>query len=290
MKLITFTHNQQTRIGAVVGNKVIDSLNHPQIPASMIAFLRQGEAALTAMQQLINNAGDILSLDDIKLLAPVPKPSKFFGIGLNYASHVGETSYERPKFPVFFNKQSSCIIANDEAIHLPKISEKLDYEGELAFVIGKRCRHVPEDKAHQVIAGYTIVNDVTVRDWQIRTPTWTMGKSFDTHGPIGPYLVTADEITNPHQLTLKTWVDNELRQEANTSQMLFNCYEMVAYLTTVMTLEPGDIISTGTPAGVGVNMSPRGYLKVGQSVKIEIEKIGLLSNFVIDEPSDLALY
>ncbi|MDQ7090858.1 MAG: fumarylacetoacetate hydrolase family protein [Methylococcales bacterium] len=290
MKLITFTHNQQTRIGAVINNKVIDTLDNPNIATSMIEFLAQGDDALTQIRQQIKTATTYLNLNEVKLLAPIPNPSKFLGIGLNYADHVNETERSQPEFPVFFNKQPSCIIAHGEAIHLPKVSDKLDYECELAFVIGKRCRHVPKNKAHLVIAGYTIVNDVTVRDWQIRTPTWTMGKSFDTHGPIGPYLVTADEISDPHQLNLKTWVDGQLRQSSNTAHMLFNCYEMIAYLTTVMTLEPGDIISTGTPAGVGVKMSPRGYLKAGQTVKIEIEKIGILSNPVIDEPDNLALY
>jgi 2-keto-4-pentenoate hydratase/2-oxohepta-3-ene-1,7-dioic acid hydratase in catechol pathway len=146
------------------------------------------------------------------------------------------------------------------------------------------------EKAAQVIAGFTIANDVSVRDWQVRSPTWTLGKSFDTHGPLGPWLVTADEIHNPHQLDLKTWVDNELRQHANTEQMIFSCYEMVAYLSTVMTLEPGDVITTGTPSGVGVKMQPRGYLKAGQTVRIEIEGIGTLSNFVMNEPEDLVCY
>ena len=175
------------------------------------------------------------------------------------------------------------MIGNGDAIQRPKISDKIDYEGELAFVIGQRCRHVPLEQAHEMIAGYTIANDVTIRDWQMRSPTWTLGKSFDTCGPLGPWLVTADEIPDPHQLSLKTWVDDELRQSANTSEMLFNCYEMVAYLSQAMTLEPGDVITTGTPAGVGVKMQPRGYLKPGQIVKIEIDGLGSLTNPVIDE-------
>ncbi|NOQ36413.1 MAG: fumarylacetoacetate hydrolase [Methylococcaceae bacterium] len=290
MKLVTFTYEQQTRVGAVVDNEVIDTLDNPEIPSTMLEFLARGKSALAAMQQQIESGKGRLALNTVKLLAPVPNPQKFFGIGLNYADHISETGRERPEYPLFFNKQPSCIIAEGEAIHLPKVSEKLDYEGELAFVIGKRCRHVPEDQAHKVIAAYMIANDVTVRDWQIRTPTWTLGKSFDTHGPLGAYLVTADEVGDPHNLSIKTWVDDELRQNANTSEMLFNCYEMVAYLSTVMTLEAGDIISTGTPAGVGVRMKPRGYLKAGQTVKIEIEKLGELSNPVIDEPDNLALY
>lgn len=290
MKLITFTHKQQTRIGAIVGDLVIDTLNNPQIPATMLEFLQQGDSALTAMAEQIKNNDEILSLAEVKLLAPVPKPGKYFGIGLNYADHIDETGRERPEYPLFFNKQTTCVIGQGDFIHIPKVSEKVDYEGELAFVIGKQCRHVPKDEAHKVIAGYTIANDVSVRDWQIRTPTWTLGKSFDTHGPLGPYLLTADEIENPHNLSLKTWVDDELRQNANTSQMLFSCYEMIAYLSTVMTLEPGDVVATGTPAGVGVKMKPRGYLKAGQTVKIEIEKLGTLSNPVIDEPDDLKAY
>jgi 2-keto-4-pentenoate hydratase/2-oxohepta-3-ene-1,7-dioic acid hydratase in catechol pathway len=176
------------------------------------------------------------------------------------------------------------VIGDGQAIECPKISDKVDYEGELALVIGRRCRHVSLDDAPNAIAGFTIVNDVTVRDWQARTPTWTLGKSFDTHGPMGPWLVTADEIADPHKLTIKTWVDDELRQDANTEQMIFNCYELVAYLSQAMTLEPGDVISTGTPSGVGVRMKPKGYLKPGQRVRIEIDGIGVLSNPVIAEP------
>jgi 2-keto-4-pentenoate hydratase/2-oxohepta-3-ene-1,7-dioic acid hydratase in catechol pathway len=289
MKLTTFTHNQQTRVGAIVGNEVVDSLAHPGIAYTIIEFLAQGERAVTALQQLIASGTSRLPLSEVQLLAPIPKPSKYLAVGLNYPEHIHETGGEKPPYPLFFNKQTSCIIANHDAIHLPKVSDKLDYEGELAVVIGKRCRHVPVEKARQVIAGFTIANDVTVRDWQVRSPTWTLGKSFDTHGPLGPWLMTADEIADPHQLSLKTWVDDELRQNANTSQMLFNCYELIAYLSTVMTLEIGDVIATGTPSGVGVKMQPRGYLKAGQTVKIEIENIGILSNFVINEP-DTAVY
>ena len=154
-------------------------------------------------------------------------------------------------------------------------------------MIGKRCRHVPVEQAHQMIAGFTIANDVSVRDWQMRSPTLMVGKSFDTAGPLGPWIVTSDEIKNPHNLTIKTWIDNDLRQNANTRQMIFNCYEMVAYLSQAMTLEPGDVIATGTPSGVGVKMQPRGYLKPGQTVKIQIENIGALTNPVIQEPEIL---
>jgi len=284
MKLISFSHNNITRIGAVIGNTVIDSLNQPHIPQNMLDFLEAGQTALDALQALSNNKQAHLALEEVTLLAPVPRPNKFLGIGLNYAEHIAETVYEKPEYPTFFTKHNSCVIATGEAIHLPAVSEKLDYEVELAVVIGTRCRNVPLDKAHEMIVGYTIVNDVTVRDWQMRTPTWMIGKSFDTHGPMGPWIVTKDEISDPHNLTLKSWVDDELRQSSNTQHMVFNCYEMIAYLSQAMTLEPGDVISTGTPGGVGVSMNPRGYMKAGQRVKIEIEKIGSLSNHVINTP------
>lgn len=286
MKLVTFTHNQQSRIGAVIGDSVVDSLGCAEIPVNLIDFLKAGPDALAAMQQQINSGKARIALPEVKLEAPVPRPGKYLGISLNYADHIAETGRDKPEYPSFFTKQSSCVIGQGSAIHRPRVSDKLDYEGELAFVIGKQCRHVPVDKAHQVIAGFTIANDVSVRDWQMRSPTMMIGKSFDTCGPLGPWLVTADEISDPHNLAISTWVDNELRQQANTRQMIFNCYEMIAYLSQAMTLEPGDVIATGTPAGVGVKMQPRGYLKPGQIVRIEIEGIGILANPVIEEPQD----
>ncbi|CAA9891186.1 Ureidoglycolate lyase [Candidatus Methylobacter favarea] len=290
MKLATFTHNSQTRVGAVIEDRVVDSKNCPEIPAAMIEFLAAGSRALEAMQGLIRSGSGRIPLAEVKLDAPVPRPGKYLAISLNYADHIAEIGLEKPEYPSFFSKQGSCVIAHGDAIYRPKVSDKLDYEGELAFVIGKRCRHVPVDKAHQVIAGFTIANDVSVRDWQFRSPTFTVGKSFDTAGPLGPWLVTSDEISDPHKLNLKTWIDNDKRQDSNTRHMIFNCYEMVAYLSQAMTLEPGDIIATGTPGGVGVKMTPRGYMKPGQTVRVEIEGIGTLVNTVIDEPDNLAAY
>jgi len=290
MKLVTFIHNDKTRVGAVVDGFVVDGKNNTKIPETMLEFLSAGTGALEAMQRQIDGGEDRIALEQVKLLAPVPRPGKYLGISLNYNDHIEETGLDKPEYPSFFTKQGSCVIGHGDAIHRPKVSDKLDYEGELAFVIGKRCRHVPVDKAHQVIAGFTIANDVSVRDWQIRSPTFTLGKSFDTHGPLGPWIVTADEINDPHNLDLKTWIDGELRQNSNTRHMIFNCYEMIAYLSQAMTLEPGDVIATGTPAGVGVKMKPRGYMLPGQTVRIEIEGIGTLINPVIDEPDDLVMY
>jgi 2-keto-4-pentenoate hydratase/2-oxohepta-3-ene-1,7-dioic acid hydratase in catechol pathway len=283
MKLVTFTYQNKTRIGAVVDDTVIDSLANAEIPETMIDFLSVGAEALQAMQQLIDSGEHRIALAAVKLHAPIPRPPKYLAIVLNYADHIAETGKDRPEYPSFFTKQNTCVIGCGDAIQMPKVSDKLDYEGELAFVIGQRCRHVPVEKAREVIAGFMIANDVSVRDWQARSPTMMIGKSFDTCGPLGPWLVTADEISDPHNLSLKTWVNDELRQNANTSEMLFNCYEMIAYLSTAMTLEVGDIISTGTPSGVGVKMYPRGYLKVGQTVRIAIEGIGELVNTVIAE-------
>ncbi|TAN71065.1 MAG: FAA hydrolase family protein [Methylobacter sp.] len=286
MKLVTFTHHGETRVGAVVETKVVDGKNNTKIPATMLEFLSAGAGALDTMQRQIDSGLGRIALDQVKLHAPVPRPGKYLGISLNYADHIEETGRDRPEYPSFFTKQGSCVIGPGDAIHRPKVSDKLDYEGELAFVIGTRCRHVPVDKAHRVIAGFTIANDVSVRDWQFRSPTFTLGKSFDTHGPLGPWIVTSDEIGDPHNLNLKTWIDEELRQNANTGQMIFNCYEMIAYLSQAMTLEPGDVIATGTPAGVGVKMKPRGYMLPGQTARIEIEGIGTLVNPVIEEPDD----
>jgi 2-keto-4-pentenoate hydratase/2-oxohepta-3-ene-1,7-dioic acid hydratase in catechol pathway len=284
MKLVTFAYNNQARVGAVIGAEVVDGKNNTQIPATMLEFLSAGSRALDAMQRHIDSGDDRIALDQVKLLAPVPRPGKYLGVSLNYADHIKEIGLDKPEYPSFFTKQSSCVIGHGEAIHRPKVSDKLDYEGELAFVVGTRCRHVPVDKAHQVIAGFTIANDVSVRDWQFRSPTFTLGKSFDTHGPLGPWIVTSDQIGNPHNLNLKTWVDDELRQSSNTRMMIFNCYEMIAYLSQAMTLEPGDVVCTGTPGGVGVTMTPRGYLSPGQIARIEIEGIGTLANPVIEEP------
>ena len=284
MKLVTFSHDQKQFAGAVVENEVV--VFDANSPFLMFDLLASKNGAQEKLQEKINSGKDRINLSEVKLLAPVQRPGKFFGVSLNYQDHIKETGLDKPEYPTFFNKQSTCIIGPGEAIHRPRVSEKLDYEGELGLVIGRRCRHVTREQAKQVIAGYTICNDVSVRDWQMRSHTWTLGKSFDTHGPIGPWIVTADEIGDPHTLDIRTWVNEEQRQSSNTKYLIFDCYFLVEYLSTVMTLEPGDIVSTGTSSGVGVKMKPRGYMKPGDLVRIEIEKIGVLENPVIEEPSD----
>jgi 2-keto-4-pentenoate hydratase/2-oxohepta-3-ene-1,7-dioic acid hydratase in catechol pathway len=287
MKLVTYQYNNQISVGAIVDNSIIPANENYTGQAGMSRFLAAGEAALNELNDRIQNKTDVISLDDVNLLAPVLKPEKFFGVALNYADHIEETGLDKPEYPTLFNKQNSCVIGDGDSIHLPKVSEKLDYEGELGVVIGKRCRNISYDEAKSVIGGYTIVNDVSMRDWQMRSHTWTLGKSFDTHGPCGPWIVTPDELGDPHNLNIKTWVNEDKRQDFSTEHLVFDCYFLVEYLSKVMTLEPGDIIATGTSSGVGVKMKPRGYMKAGDEVRIEIENIGTLTNPVIDEPDSM---
>lgn len=290
MKLATFRKDGIARVGAVLGDEIVDTLDTPEIPRTMREFLAAGPSALAYLRELSETVGVRIALANVELLAPIPNPSKYLAISLNYGEHIAETGRDRPEYPSFFTKQVSCVIGPGAPIHRPRVSDKLDYEGELAMVIGKRCRHVPKARAASVIAGFLIANDVSVRDWQMRSPTFTLGKSFDTHGPIGPWIVTADEIADPHHLHVRTWVNEDQRQSFNTAEMLFNCFEQIEYLTTVMTLEPGDLITTGTGSGVGVKMKPRGYMKPGDMARIEIEGIGVLANPVIEEPEDNVLY
>src|SRR6266849_10041695 len=274
MKLVTFTEGGTTRIGVVVEDSIVDlAAAVPDLPREMTAFLIAGPAAAERAQRAAKDSAHRIPLASVKLEAPIRRPPEFLAIGLNYADHVEETKMKRPEFPMFFNKQSSSVTGPFDPIHLPRVSSALDYEGELGFVIGRRCRHVPRERAHAVIAGYVIVNDVSVRDWQRRSPTMTLGKSFDTHGPVGPWIVTPDEIGDPHALDLKTFVNGELRQHSNTRNLIFSCFEQVEILSTVFTLEPGTLISTGTPSGVAAAMKPPKWLKPDDVVRIEIERI-----------------
>ena len=291
MKLVTFSHGGATRIGVVVDDNVVDlSAAAPELPREMAAFLGEGNAAMERARKAAGQSGNRIALKQVKLEAPIMRPPEFLAVGLNYADHIAETGRDKPDFPVFFNKQTSCVNGPYDPIHSPRDSQALDYEGEMAFVIGKRCRHVPRDKAREVIAGYTIVNDVSTRDWQRRAQTMTLGKSFDTHGPMGPWIVTADEIPDPHALELHTWVNGEERQHSNTKHLIFDCFACVETLSTVFTLLPGTVVSTGTPSGVAIAMKPPRYLKVGDVVKIEVEKIGHIEGRIIEEPADTTRY
>jgi 2-keto-4-pentenoate hydratase/2-oxohepta-3-ene-1,7-dioic acid hydratase in catechol pathway len=285
MKLARFTSKGTTRLGKVADDHVIDLCAAcPALPNDMIGLLEAGEPALALAEKA---TGTRYPLSTVRLEAPVPHPSKYLAIGLNYASHVSEASrlgVRTPTAQVWFNKQVSCISGPYDPIHMPRVSEQLDWEIELCVVIGKHCRHVPVEQASTVIAGYMVANDVSVRDWQMMTSTWTLGKSFDTHGPIGPWLVTADEIPDPHNLMLRLTVNGEERQRSSTANMIHNIYQQIAHLTKVMTLMPGDLIATGTPEGVGVAMKPPVFLKVGDVVRAEVERIGYIESMVIPEP------
>lgn len=281
MKLATFSiKGGSPRIGRVEGTQVID-LSASGFPCDMLGLL----ASPTGLQQARTASGASHALADVTLHAPVLRPPKILAIGLNYKDHIEETKLETPKFPMFFNKQATAANGPYAPIHMPRVSDKLDYEGELGFIIGRRCRHVPRERAHEVVAGYVVCNDVSVRDWQMRAQTFTLGKSFDTHSPFGPFLVTPDEVGDPHSLSLKTTVNGELRQNSNTSHLVFDCWEQIATLTAAFTLEPGDLVLTGTPSGVGIGFKPPKYLVVGDKVRIEIDKLGFIENEVIAEPA-----
>lgn len=290
MRLASFTHEQDTRVGVVVGEEIVDlRAAAPELPHDLKALLGAGDHAMALARRAASESSRRLPLSAVHLEAPIRHPQKFLGVGLNYADHIAETGMPKPEFVTFFNKQSSCVNAPFDDVWIPRGERRYtDYEGELAFVIGRRCRRVPKERAHEVIAGYTIVDDVSVRDWQKRAPTMTLGKSWDTHGPMGPWLVTPDELDDPHHLALKTWVNGELRQSSNTRNMIFNCFDQIAVLSTVCTLEVGDIIATGTPGGVGVAMNPRRFLNPGDRVRIEIEAIGAIEHTFVGEPEDSA--
>jgi 2-keto-4-pentenoate hydratase/2-oxohepta-3-ene-1,7-dioic acid hydratase in catechol pathway len=281
VKLCRFLTDGAPALGIVEGEEVVD-LSAAAAPAEPARALEE-----IGREDLANLAGNAprRPLADVRLLAPAA-PRKYLAIALNYADHIAEMGMEAPEVPVFFNKQVSCVVGPGAAIHMPKVSTFLDYEAELAVVIGRRCRHVAVEDATGVIAGYTCANDVSVRDWQGRAQTMTIGKSFDTHGPLGPWLVTADELGDPHDLRVRCYVNDELRQDASTAEMVFDCAQQVSHLSEAFTLEPGDVIATGTPAGVGLGRKPvrENLLHVGDTVRVEIEGIGELVNTVVEEP------
>lgn len=289
MKLSTFTHKGETRIGVVRDDGMVDlATAAPDLPRDMLAFLQAGDKAMARAREASAGAKAI-PLAEIELRAPILNPGKILAIGLNYRDHVEESGMQIPEHQVWFNKQRNCVQDPYGPINLPVVSNMLDYEAEMCFVIGKRCKHVPKERAHEVIAGYFVGNDVSVRDWQLRTNTWQIGKSFDTHGPIGPWIVTPDEVGNPHALDIKCWVNGELRQSSNTKHLIFDCFDEIVHLSQAFTLDPGDIIFTGTPSGVGMALKPPSALKVGDVVKVEIEKLGSIENRVVAEKAETVI-
>ncbi len=288
MKIASFSANGRSRLGKIDGDTIIDlSVATPDLPSSLVDVLRLGAPALKRIADAKAVAGAGMLLASVKLLAPVPNPSKYLAIGLNYHDHAEEArkaGIPIPQTQVWFNKQVSCVVGPFDDVVRPSVSNRLDYEAELGVVIGARCRHVSAENARSVIAGYLVTNDVTARDWQQRSPTWTLGKSFDTHGPIGPWLTTADEVPDPHALKMRLLVNGELRQNTLTGGMIYNIFQQIEHLTTVMTLEPGDILATGTCSGVGIALNPPKYLKPGDVVRVEIERLGYIENRIVADP------
>ena len=283
MKLARFTHEGRTRLGKVMGDQVIDLGEAVAgLDGSMRRLLDNLDSIRPALEAV---TGPAFALDTVTLEAPIVDPRKFLAIGMNYQAHADEAAaagHAIPKSQLWFNKQVTCITGPYADVDVPSSApDMVDYEAELGVVIGKRCRHVTRENARSVIAGYFVCNDVTARDWQFRSPTFTLGKSFDTHGPIGPWITTDDEIEDPHALTLTLTLNGEERQRSSTGDMIYNIYDQIAYLTEVMTLEPGDVIATGTPAGVGI--AGNRFMKAGDVVRVAIDGLGAIENRFVDE-------
>ena len=287
MKIATYRATSgsagETGIGVVQDDRIID-LKSCGLPGDMMSLLEGGIDVAAIGSRL--DGGSSLALADVELLAPVPNPGKVLAIGLNYRDHIAESGMDAPKHQVWFNKQHNCINGPYAPINLPSVSPMLDYEAELCLVIGKTCKHVPKERAHEVIAGYFCGNDVSVRDWQIRAQTFQIGKSFDTHGPIGPYLVTPDEVGNPHDLDIRCLVNGEVRQSSNTKHLIFDCFDAIEHLTQAFTLDVGDVLFMGTPSGVGAAMKPPSWLVEGDVVRVEIDKLGHIENKVVPEQAE----
>lgn len=306
MKLVNYRLGENIRAACIIDEKVID-LNHAYVewlkaqghsrvekvaealvPPNTIEFIEGGEKSLEEANKavefvLANKIGDskiVLNKSEVKIEAPILKPNKIVCVGHNYREHILEMKREIPEFPVIFAKFSNTIIGPEDDIPLAPITEQLDYEAEFTFVIGKRAKNVSKEEALDYVAGYTIVNDVTARELQRRTIQWLQGKTLDGSAPMGPWLVTKDEIPNPHELEVVLTVNGEERQRSNTKNLVFNVNYLVEFLSSIMTLEPGDVICTGTPGGVGVARDPQAFLQDGDVVRIEIDQIGVLENKV----------
>jgi 2-keto-4-pentenoate hydratase/2-oxohepta-3-ene-1,7-dioic acid hydratase in catechol pathway len=283
MRLVRFKNGVEARLGVASGDHIIplDELA-PHYP-TMLSIIAGGVVALDRIRTVLENATPTFLLSDADLLAPIERPGKYLAIGMNYAKHVEEAKrlgMPTPTQQFWFNKQTSCLAGPFDPIQ-PGVSEALDYEVELGVVIGAAAKSVDAADSWRHVFGYVVANDVSARDWQKHSPTFTMGKSFDTHGPIGPWIVTADEISDPHGLGIRCLVNGEIRQESDTGQMVYNIWQQIAYLSTAFTLEPGDLLATGTPEGVGVGRVPPIFLKVGDVVRCEIDGIGAIENVVV---------
>ncbi|GLO67566.1 fumarylacetoacetate hydrolase family protein [Oceanobacillus kimchii] len=299
MRLLTFQHNEQAKVGIQQKETVYDLqklteqfnqandesllmeydldsivIQNEEVMESIISVWQWAEKNIDSL------SGVTYKWEDVKILAPVNRPGKLVCVGNNYMDHCIEQDVEPPKKPMIFSKWASCIIGPDDAIKLPEESVQVDYEAELAVVIGKKGKNITEEEALDYVFGYTIINDVSARDIQFEDVQWVRGKSYDTFAPIGPVIVTKDEIEDPHQLDITLELNGEKLQDSNTTNLIFNIPYIISYLSKGFTFEPGDIIATGTPHGVGVFRDPQVFLKSGDTCTIEIENIGVLENTV----------
>jgi 2-keto-4-pentenoate hydratase/2-oxohepta-3-ene-1,7-dioic acid hydratase in catechol pathway len=285
MRLATIQTSAGPRAACQQGDTYVDLYGTDrELPSGLRQLLTAGPAALTRAEEVVRQAGAVrYPAGDVKLLPPIPDPPKIVCLGLNYRDHAAESGAPIPKEPVLFSKYATALIGHGDNIVLPPVSEEVDYEAELVIVIGKRGRPTTAAGAMEYVAGYTIGHDVSARDWQLKKDQkqWMVGKTFDTFAPTGPALVTRDEIPDPHNLSIKLRLNGQTMQDSNTKQMVFPVGEVVAYLAKVFTLEPGDLIFTGTPPGVGFARKPPVFLKAGDVAEVEIERIGVLRNTVV---------
>ena len=285
MRLVSFTNNGQNGAGILQGDRVFPLRNVGFEDA--ISFMAAGSAGRERIGDLLakTSARDLIPLKSVRVTAPVPKPPKILCVGLNYRDHAIESKMEVPSVPTIFAKYSNAVIGPGDPIVLSTATQKPDYEAEFAVVIGKRAKRIQKSEWKDYVFGYTIVNDVSARDVQLATSQWTLGKSFDTFAPIGPHIVSADEVPDPHALDIRLSIGGETLQSSNTRELIFGVPQLIEYISQMLTLEPGDIISTGTPAGVGLGRTPPRWLRPGEEVVIEMEKIGTLRNPVVAEHS-----
>jgi len=283
MKLLRYRNVDAVKAGALLGDRIVDITRHMPEITSVTDIIEGGKSVLEEVARLVEKGATDVALDQVELLNPFSHTGKYLAIGLNYKAHVDESrtaAGKPPEYQYWFNKQTSCISGPYDPID-PGVTEQLDYEVELGLVIGKAAKGVAAADALDYVFGYFVANDVSARDWQSHAPSFTVGKSFDTFGPVGPWVVTVDEIPDPQSLDLKCWVNGELRQSSNTKKMIFPIKEQIEYLSTAMTLETGDILATGTPSGVGMAMEPTGLMKSGDVVKCEVERIGAIESKVL---------
>lgn len=278
MKLCTYTAQGQTRTGIVVDDAVIDT----GVAGTMIDLIRQWDALKPALEAKAAAGGGV-PLATVKLEAPVQRPGKIFAIGLNYADHIEESKMGTPERQVWFTKAQTSVNGPYDPILIARGTVANDYEVELVAVIGKGGKHVAAADAPGAIFGYCVGNDVTERMWQHASPQWSLGKSFDTHAPMGPWIVTADELGDPHGRGIRCFVNGQKRQDSNTANLVFNVWQQVEHLSAGMTLEPGDVLFTGTPGGVGAAMDPRQFLQAGDVVRCEIDGLGHIEGTMVTE-------